>query len=539
MSKGEKLNNVSHSSELQECFTYIQELCKSIAKHELQLAELIEIKARLQVLESRDLEGAKIKKESNLQVKVISEGTTFDESSIVLKNGLMKIIPTLRRIGPPPLADKDALFSLRDSFFGAVYVKYLKRFQIMRLLSAWLWRYGFPMYARYSPLRWVSGKAQVQFPLVKLSTHAARVPEGVYKLAELDSVETPPPLVFPIKDQQYLLAPHERYVFPDIFVTMVDHALVAGGSNLILAGDEVLCHDLYDFSRDYTSEELHGRTVINSKTGRVQWLTHDSAPESVSVAASFIDACAPNYAHWITEVLPRICLFCSDERFKDVPIVVNAGLHPNLMDSLLLVTGPERTIITVPIGRAIHVERLFCVSPTGYVPFERRNNKLIDHSHGLFSPYAFRVLGERLRKQLGQVDDSCSAKRIYLRRNSGVRKVINTDEVEGILVARGFLVVEPEKLTFAQQVSLFSNAEIVIGGSGAALANLVFCPPSARIIIFISKFRNTSYWYWQNIACATDKYVTYVFGEVDRNARKSIHSDFSVDIAEVLNAINY
>lgn len=446
---------------------------------------------------------------------------------------LVEIMPTLRRIGPAPLSDKDAASRLRESLFGKMYIKYLKRFLTFRLLAQWLWRNGFPIYAKYSTLSFAK-----LIPIVKLSAYVERTPEGVWRLAEAETVDTPSPAVFPAKDQDYLMAPHDRYVFPDIFVTTVHEALVTGGTNLILTGKEVLCHDLYDFRRDYTSEELHGRIVINPKTMRVRWLMNDAAPESVPVAAAFVDACALNYAHWMTEVLPRICLFCSEDRFRDVPIVVNDGLHQNLMESLFMVAGQGRMIITLPTGRALRVERLFAVSPAGYVPFERRTNKMSGHSHGVFSPHTFHVLCECLKARVPQADERSSPRKIYLWRNSGVRRIVNGSEIEHLLIERGFSVIDPELLTFAQQVTLFADAEVVIGGSGAALANLVFCPPNTHIIIYISKFPNTSYWYWQNIACAVGNRVKYVLGNVEKFTSAGIHSDFYVNPTDVLDVLN-
>ena len=444
---------------------------------------------------------------------------------------LVEIMPTLRRIGPAPLSDKDAASRLRESLFGKVYIKYLKRFLTFRLLAQWLWRNGFPIYVKYSTLSFAK-----LIPIIKLSAYAERTPEGVQRLAEAETVDTPSPAVFPAKDQDYLVAPHDRYVFPDMFVTTVHEALVTGETNLILTGKEVLCHDLYDFRRDYTSEELHGRIVINPKTMRVRWLVNDAAPESVPVAAAFVDACALNYAHWMTEVLPRICLFCSEDRFRDVPIVVNDGMHQNLMESLFMVAGQGRKIITLPTGRALRVERLFAVSPAGYVPFERRTNKLSGHSHGVFSPFALNFLVKKIRNSFGS-NNNCLPKKIVIRRNSGVRLVVNAADIEKQLLDRRFSVIEPEKLKFSEQVQLFSQAEIIVGATGASFANIVFCKPSAQIVIMISKHESMPYWYWQNIVRSVGCRVNYVLGDIVRASDLGIHGDFRVNPMDVLDAI--
>lgn len=67
----------------------------------------------------------------------------------------------------------------------------------------------------------------------------------------------------------------------------------------------------------------------------------DRKPEHISSAASFIDSCADNYAHRLTEVLPRIAAFCSSDKYRDVPLLVDAGLHENIITSLKIVAGPS------------------------------------------------------------------------------------------------------------------------------------------------------------------------------------------------------
>jgi capsular polysaccharide biosynthesis protein len=122
--------------------------------------------------------------------------------------------------------------------------------------------------------------------------------------------------------------------------------------------------------------------------------------------------------------------------------------------------------------------------------------------------------------------------KIYLKRNSGVRKVINASELETHLIEQGFVVVEPEKLTFLQQAMLFSQAKSIIGASGASLANMIFTPSDACVQIFIGKYPNTSYWYWQNIACTSGNSVVYILGRTSENGN-GIHSDFTIDLTDI------
>ncbi|OPY68330.1 MAG: hypothetical protein A4E62_02085 [Syntrophorhabdus sp. PtaU1.Bin002] len=444
----------------------------------------------------------------------------------------------IRNIETLPDKRGDILARVLSTWFGRFYTNHVKQHAVAPQILEWIWRHCYLVYATRVAVHFSGRKEKRWRPLIRLSDFTRKRELPIHMLADKAFVETPKPEVFPACDQGYLASPHDRYEFPEIFVTTVKNAIAYGGTNLVLVDDEVICHDLYDFRRDYTSEELHGRTLINPRSTRIRWLLHDKKPDRVPAAAVFVDACAPNYAHWLTEVLPRITLFCLEKRFRDVPIVVNSGLHKNIMESLFLAAGPEREIIVLPVGRALHCDELYIASVTGYVPFERRNNSLSGHSHGVFSPLAFNaLLGHPMLGLQQNAKDSHWPKKIFLRRNSEIRNVVNATELERMFFSHGYSVVEPERMTFSQQVKLFSNARAIAGSSGAALANIIFCPPITKICIFISKDQETSYWYWQNMACATGKTVTYVLGEKNKSKMGGIHASFSIDLNSLPSSI--
>lgn len=426
--------------------------------------------------------------------------------------------------------DIDILTRLRTTWLSRFYSKYLKQFAVVSWIIRWIWRHGYPLYANFLASCLFKRETKQWRPLINLREYVRKKNIPIYKLTDEAFVATPEPKVIPSCDQEYLAKPHDSYKFPEIFVATISNGITYGGTNLVLSDGEVVHHDLYDFERDYTSEELHGYTVIDPKSQRIRWLVHDKEPEQLPAAATFVDACAPNYAHWLTEVLPRVAIFCNDERFKNIPILVNEGLHKNIMESLFLVVGPEREIIILPIGKAVCCNQLYVTAVAGYVPFERRTKKLSGISHGLFSPRAFEMLHKNLRavEELSAEEDW--PEKIYVRRNSVYRKISNNNDLEKVLFANGYAIVEPEKFSFSQQVKLFRNAKIIVSPTGAAMANILFARRNAKIYIFISKFPDASYWYWQNIACASGKTVNYVLGTINAGDYRGIHADFTVDL---------
>lgn len=496
-----------------------------------------ELKKRLALLEG------KVEKHEeqlrSLSILLNAQGRIFEVSrwtptpSVVTKK-IQAVDATVQRLEFNAEKPHNRVERLRSTAVGKFYLKHLKQNVLIRWVVLWLWRNGYPIYA--NARAYLSGsKNQKWRELTSHKDYVASHNLSSQVLVSEEQVETPAPRVLPADEQNYLTSPHTSYVYPEIYVFPVNNAIVYGGTNFVLVENKILHHDLYDFARDYTSEELHGRLVFDRALSKGRWLSHDAAPEVIPVAASFLDSCASNYAHWMTEVLPRVAIFCANEAYKDIPILINDGLHRNLMESLRVITGSDRKIIALPTGKAVSVAQLYVTSVAGYVPFERRNTALDGHSHGLFSPSAFDQLKASAESQAALSDGNWPEK-IILRRRTGARLVSNFADLESALVPKGFKVVETESLTFIEQVVLFSRAKIIIGSSGAAMGNLVFAPKDARIFILISKFPETSYWYWQNMACSSGKQISYVLGAADSTG-KGIHADFSIDLKSFLSVL--
>ena len=428
----------------------------------------------------------------------------------------------------------DILVRLKRTWVGRLYVNHIKHIPLARWLTIRLWRTLYPIYTNTFSVYLGSRASKRWRPLVKLGDYVKTLHLPTTNVFDAARVDTPAPKVFPVEDQAYLVSPHDHYVFPPVYVAELGEALIYGGTNLVFAQDAVICHDLYDFERDYTSEELHGLHAIDAKKMRMHLLRHDATPEKIAVAAAFVDACASNYAHWMTEVLPRIATFCSVEQFAKIPIIVDGGLHRNIMESLAVVVGSGRAIITVPVGRAISVDRLYVTSVTGYVPFDRRDAKLTGHSHGLFSPLALDLLKKRVLHIAKKIPTENWPRKVYLKRTSRVRTIINEVELQKVLHDLEYAVIAPEKLSFLQQVTLFENAEKIVSATGAAIANTIFCKSGAQICILIAKHKSMAYWYWINILSSIGIAADHVLGDIKGDSSKGVHGDFHIDIKNLI-----
>ncbi len=156
-----------------------------------------------------------------------------------------------------------------------------------------------------------------------------------------------------------------------------------------------------------------------------------------------------------------------------------------------------------------------------------------------------RPLFDTLRMNVAYQDTA--PKRIYIQRPPGsTRAMKNQDAVEELLKSRGFLLVRPEIFDIRQQIGLFSNAQVVVAQTGAALANIGFCPPGCQVLeimpecYFDQWIRSTSYFLghdWKVIFCSVPEASRH---GLTAGGKEHPHADFdfSVDIAELRRALD-
>jgi Glycosyltransferase 61 len=192
-------------------------------------------------------------------------------------------------------------------------------------------------------------------------------------------------------------------------------------------------------------------------------------------------------------------------------------------------------VVSVPKGQHIMAGSCVAISPPGHIPFEPRLIKGGGDSHGSFSSSAIKPMVSKIKARVqGNVGYGA---RIYVRRNSGLRNLVNSSQIEDLLVQHGFVIIEPERMSFDEQVMAFSGADVVFGATGAAMANILFCRPEAEVCIFISKHPETPYYYWQQLARSVSLRIKYLLGDMVASGRHGVHSDFWVPLQDVLAAL--
>lgn len=177
-----------------------------------------------------------------------------------------------------------------------------------------------------------------------------------------------------------------------------------------------------------------------------------------------------NYTHWFQDYLARME---GVEHFRSVTgvepdVLVPADASEWMLDALRAVGVPEERWIGWRGGRA-RVDRLIHSSirreERGYSP-----NRRI-----LYSPNGVRWVRDRIRDNIEPERTVEHSRRIYISRSGALkRRVTNEEAVMGLLSEWGFRRYRPETLSFAEQVTLFSEAEAIVAPHGSGLMNQIF-----------------------------------------------------------------
>ena len=115
------------------------------------------------------------------------------------------------------------------------------------------------------------------------------------------------------------------------------------------------------------------------------------------------------------------------------------------------------------------------------------------------------------------------------------RVLQNERALADALEARGYQLIEPETLSFDQQVAAFGNARIVVCVGGAAVYNAVFCGPEAW---FISLEASDAFLGpHTNLLSSLGLRYGIVVGTQDAEDPTPVHKRWTIDVADVIDRL--
>lgn len=222
-----------------------------------------------------------------------------------------------------------------------------------------------------------------------------------------------------------------------------------------------------------------------------------------------------NYYHWLLDSLPRWRIM-QLAGYRDYDYVL---LHPQPN------RFQEETLdrLSVPQGKRLRCSKR-CVHQ-----FERLVVPAMPFPPGEVSAWPCAWVRSLFPEK------APGPEKIYLsRRGVRGRQVVNEPELQAALEKLGFVAIQPEQLSLAEQAKCLGSARYVVAPHGAALTNMIFAPSGATLLeLFHPQHKNRCY---MNVAAACGHRYLCLDGQpIQRADAKRL--EYAVDVPAVLRAI--
>lgn len=326
---------------------------------------------------------------------------------------------------------------------------------------------------------------------------------------------------------QYLgekeVEPFETHL-PDTYWAELTDASIIGASSVVISKDGIMLYDMLAHRHQYKANMTdNGLCLIGGSPKHIgDYYIYNYLPNGtleIPTAISLACNMSNNYYHFMLQVASRFYLLSKVEINQTVPLVLDEQVMkiPQMKEVVEALNIDNRKIILIKKNQLLKVNTLYVISepnvivPNSFARGERRTENFA------FDKNALDYLKYTLMKRIPSCDD-IYPKRAFLSRKGCSKRRCNEEELEPVLSKFGFESLQTGNLTIAQQIALFSNVEHVIGGSGAAFTNLLFCNEGAKATLFMSGPYNVTCFSSLAIVNHVKTYFAY-----DSNSNEEIH----------------
>jgi predicted O-linked N-acetylglucosamine transferase (SPINDLY family) len=322
---------------------------------------------------------------------------------------------------------------------------------------------------------------------------------------------------------------------PMKFLAELTDCTVIGSTSMVLAKDGTILSDELTFM-DRSRHHPRSR-VIKAISPDLCMLAYYGVtglriPSGIHLCLDYTQ----NYFHWLIECLPRLAVLDAFPEYDDYPLIIEDGMPRQHEEALKFINKKQRKIVYLGRNQSINVGNLVYVSQESIVHDNMREVPV--PADVKISPKAMRQLRQWFLATKGNESIKrrrTLSKHIYLsRRNATYRRLRNEQEVELLLLSKGFSIILPEEFSFADQIDIFSNAEVIIAPTGAGMTNLIFAPPKCQIYVLYNGNEFSNYYLWSQMAAAVNVDLSYIVGKELNHCfadeRYVVHNDFFIDL---------
>ncbi|EHI98531.1 capsular polysaccharide biosynthesis -like protein [Clostridium sp. DL-VIII] len=266
--------------------------------------------------------------------------------------------------------------------------------------------------------------------------------------------------------------------YPEILISELSDVNIIGANYIIFDKDNYCIYDIALKDDEKKFDLKINNTVYVDKD--ITCISYDDPALSIEEGIMLTSGCAFNFSHFHTEVLSKLCLINEFKEYADMPLLIDEICFsiPHYLEELQLLNKNNHKIIYLRKGNCYNVKKLIYLSDLVMYPIEIKRGCPLHYKDSVLNDLCIKPLNKALA-----IENNNIFKKIYIsRRNSGNPRLENQDIIEQIFTERGYEIIYPEFMSFADKLKIFSEAEFIAGPYGAGFTNILFANKNAKII---------------------------------------------------------
>lgn len=256
--------------------------------------------------------------------------------------------------------------------------------------------------------------------------------------------------------------------------------------------------------------------------------------EEIEKGIAIIGANDGNYYHWVIEVLCKF-QFINElpKEYDNYPVLIS--------EKVLKITAVQEYIKAFNIDRSIYflkscinykVKDLLFISPSNYFVANLRDHHQWTSQSCFFRFNSLSYLRKSVLSEIDKVSHEKKRTKIFLARK-GVIRDYNQSEVYDLLKEYGFKSVYLEDFNLHDQVRIMRDAEYIVGPTGAAWTNLIFCSEGTKALCWMAKEIN-DFSCFSNLAKFSKVDMNYLCYDVGTMCTRTLYyANYSIETKEI------
>lgn len=304
-----------------------------------------------------------------------------------------------------------------------------------------------------------------------------------YKYSVIEE-EKPQKIYIPNYDCNKREREYIQTTFPEKYIAELENVIVLGRNNVIFDKEGYCIYDmtLRNDGEKFVYSPPQNAVKIGKLTTEVNYIYSGI---DIEEGIMLISSTSPNYYHFNLEIISKLILIDKIPAYKDIPIIMDEETYRilQLREELEKVNKQKRKIIRLSPNYGYRFKKLIHISELAILPFSIVSKFQFEYDDVYISDLAINLLREELVVKTEKL-----FRKIYVSRGArGTRRMYNSFSVEDIFKSYGYEIVNPESISFEEQLKLFSEANTIAGVSGAGLTNIIFANEKAKFICILPK----------------------------------------------------